>query len=127
MKNSSMIYSVPFSGSLNNRDSLALERPQRLTMFNPNLLAPNPTPLDRDKALPQEGRTSTRLQKGVKGTGPMTGRHTQMGVDVGGEKRDTSQSQAERDYSMLLKVPGKRPPTTKPQPALVHKLIYTKV
>ena len=32
----------------------------------------------------------------------MTGRHTQMGVDVGGEKRDTSQSQAERDYSVLL-------------------------
>ena len=51
---SSMIYSVPFSGSLNNRDVLALERPQRLTMFNPNLLAPNPTPLGRDKALPRK-------------------------------------------------------------------------
>lgn len=127
MKNPSMIYRVPFSGSLNNRDSLALEKPQRLTMFNPNLLAPNPTPLGRDKALPQEGRTSVvgsernrahdweahpdgcgrgwRKERHI----PITGREGLLSAPV------------------LLKVPGNKLPMTKPQSALVHKLIYTKV
>ena len=59
----------------------------------------------------------------------MTGRHTQMGVDVGGEKRHIPITGREGLLSapVLLKVPGNRLPMTKPQSALVHKLIYTKV